>query len=147
MRERSKSIRNPIDRWKVVELSDYPRLHRLVFSLSFLSIHEFTRILVTARILPLNSNIHEVVKEGRGCSFSEIVSQIIPRGGTKECGWGGLRITIVGDCHASVARSSGPGNSVMYNSRLHHRRHHHHHRGRLFLKVALAGRNEPFVPR
>lgn len=36
------------------------------------------------------------VKEGRGCSFSEIVSQIIPRGGTKECGWGGLRITIVG---------------------------------------------------
>lgn len=52
-----------------------------------------------------------------------------------------------GDCHARVARSSGPGNSVMYNSRLYH--HHHHHRGRLssFLKVALAGRNEPFVPR
>lgn len=40
-----------------------------------------------------------ILSKGRvkeGSSFSEIVSQIIPRGGTKECGWGGLRITIVG---------------------------------------------------
>lgn len=68
-------------------------------------------------------------------------------------GWNkGMRLGRVkdhnsGDCHARVARSSGPGNSVMYNSRLYH--HRRHHRGRLssFLKVALAGRNEPFVPR
>lgn len=40
-----------------------------------------------------------ILSKGRvkeGSSFSEIVSQIIRRGGTKECGWGGLRITIVG---------------------------------------------------